>query len=154
MAFFHLKRALMLLCFYTTLGAYAAPADGAERLTKRDVVCQNNSGNLISEINTSGCIDFLLDDAAEGEICSATGTDIAMFQQIGDAAIYGFNALGTGIAAAGCGDVAAAAQLIINTCNDPTTGLLKGEAPTPTNPNLIVMIDSSHSLVPPCNPCF
>ncbi|KAF5315489.1 hypothetical protein D9619_007599 [Psilocybe cf. subviscida] len=154
MAFVHLKRALMLLCFSMTLGASATPAANTGALTKRDVVCQNISGTLISEINTSGCIDVLLDRGAENEICSATGTDVVMVEQIGDAAIFVINALGTGIAAAGCGDVAVAAQNIINACSDPNTGLLKGRAPAPTNPNLIVMIDSSHSSIPPCNPCF
>ncbi|KAF5315023.1 hypothetical protein D9619_007607 [Psilocybe cf. subviscida] len=153
MAFLHFKRVLILLCLSVALGASAAPTDDAgTSLTKRETLCKNTSGNLISEINSSTCVSLLEDIG--GQACSVSGTDVVMFMQVGDAAIFGINALGSGTVSSSCNAVAAAAQNIINACTNPNTGLLQGRTQVSGNPNLVVMIDSSHSSVPPCNPCF
>lgn len=62
-------------------------------LTKQATICQNTSGNLISEINSSTCVGLLQDIGDQA--CSVSGTDVVMFMQVGDAAIFGINASGT-----------------------------------------------------------
>ena len=62
-------------------------------LAKRSVLCQNTSNTLISELNSQTCVRLL---QISGGTCSVTGTDVVMFKQVGDAAVYGINAAASG----------------------------------------------------------
>ncbi|OJI96607.1 hypothetical protein ASPVEDRAFT_78373 [Aspergillus versicolor CBS 583.65] len=104
----------LFLSLIAATGTLAAPA--ADNIfQKRELSCQDNGGGYQPVSAAQSCVDYL--NNKSGDDCAIKGEN-GIFCQNGDLVIAGSNISGKDSTSSSCGDVAAAAQAVIDSCTN------------------------------------